>query len=281
MRTTSQSSNLAVRAPAALTAGVLALSAVLPPVALAEQDQTDDGTAAVTQNTTADPDQGASFDPGGDAASLPDAAPPTATASPTPLAAPDASDQSDPVVDPGDGSDVKSPTPPVVPAATIALAPTAASAEPQVPTEPQAPSAPPTDAPAADSAAPAPVPASVAPAVVVRRVKPVHRVMVRHRVPAAHPMHTPTVAAPVALVAVRPATVKAVVIPAALRAKPGDRTHTVRAGECLWMIATDLRPRATATAIGREVHRLWVRNRARIGTGDPDLLLIGTKLTLR
>ena len=95
-------------------------------------------------------------------------------------------------------------------------------------------------------------------------------------------MHTPTVATPVAVVpAARPAAVTTVSIPAALRAKPGDRTHIVRAGESLWMIATDLRPRATATAIARDVHRLWVRNSARIGTGDPDLLLIGTKLTLR
>jgi nucleoid-associated protein YgaU len=65
-------------------------------------------------------------------------------------------------------------------------------------------------------------------------------------------------------------------------ARPGDRTHTVLAGESLWAIATDLLGReATPAAIAREVQRLWQLNRDRIATGDPDLLMVGTRLLLR
>ena len=65
-------------------------------------------------------------------------------------------------------------------------------------------------------------------------------------------------------------------------ARPGDRTHTVFAGESLWAIATDLLGReATPAAVAREVHRLWQLNRDRIATGDPDLLIVGTRLLLR
>jgi nucleoid-associated protein YgaU len=62
----------------------------------------------------------------------------------------------------------------------------------------------------------------------------------------------------------------------------GARTHTVRAGESLWSIASDvLGPAAPPWQIAREVHRLWELNKERIATGDPDLLLIDTRLRLR
>ena len=65
-------------------------------------------------------------------------------------------------------------------------------------------------------------------------------------------------------------------------ARPGDRSHTVEAGESLWTIATDLLGRdATTAQVAREVHRLWSLNRERIATGDPDLLPVGTTLVLR
>jgi Tfp pilus assembly protein FimV len=65
-------------------------------------------------------------------------------------------------------------------------------------------------------------------------------------------------------------------------AKPSDRTHSVLPGESLWTIATDLLGSDASTAsVAREVNRLWQLNRDRIGTGDPDLLMIGTRLELR
>jgi hypothetical protein len=65
------------------------------------------------------------------------------------------------------------------------------------------------------------------------------------------------------------------------RAHPDDRVHVVLAGESLWSIAADrLGGHASAARIAREVDRLWTLNHERIATGDPDLLAIGTRLTL-
>ena len=60
------------------------------------------------------------------------------------------------------------------------------------------------------------------------------------------------------------------------------RYHVVARGESLWSIASALLgPRATAATIAVEVDRLWALNRARIGTGDPDLLMAGVRLRVR
>jgi hypothetical protein len=57
--------------------------------------------------------------------------------------------------------------------------------------------------------------------------------------------------------------------------------HVVEPGESLWAIAEELLdPDASAARISREVQRLWSLNEARIGTGDPDLLMVGTELRL-
>lgn len=62
----------------------------------------------------------------------------------------------------------------------------------------------------------------------------------------------------------------------------GRRSHTVHAGECLWSIAAALLPAGAGNAeIAAEVQRLWKLNAARIGTGDPSLLYVGTRLRLR
>jgi hypothetical protein len=62
----------------------------------------------------------------------------------------------------------------------------------------------------------------------------------------------------------------------------GHRVHTVRAGECLWSIAEALLPAGAGNAeIEAEVQRLWKLNAARIGTGDPSLVYVGTELRLR
>jgi hypothetical protein len=59
------------------------------------------------------------------------------------------------------------------------------------------------------------------------------------------------------------------------------RSHVVRPGESLWSIArTLLGSDASSAQIAREVNRLWELNKDRTGTGDPDLLNVGTTLTL-
>lgn len=61
----------------------------------------------------------------------------------------------------------------------------------------------------------------------------------------------------------------------------GRDFHTVRSGECLWSIATALLPAGASNAeIAAEVMRLWRLNASRIGTGDPSLLMVGTRLRL-
>jgi hypothetical protein len=61
----------------------------------------------------------------------------------------------------------------------------------------------------------------------------------------------------------------------------GRDFHTVRAGECLWSIAAALLPAGAGNAeIAAEVKRLWRLNASRIGTGDPSLLMVGTRLRL-
>jgi nucleoid-associated protein YgaU len=63
---------------------------------------------------------------------------------------------------------------------------------------------------------------------------------------------------------------------------PGGRFLVVQPGDSLWAIAKRLLdPNASPAEIARKVNRLWELNRERIGTGRPDLLLVGTKLRLR
>jgi hypothetical protein len=74
----------------------------------------------------------------------------------------------------------------------------------------------------------------------------------------------------------------ATAVPRAGRAQPGDRSHVVRPGESLWSIASDaLGGRASSARIAAEVRRLWQLNGQHIGSGDPDLLAVGTRLMLR
>jgi hypothetical protein len=61
----------------------------------------------------------------------------------------------------------------------------------------------------------------------------------------------------------------------------GGDFHTVRSGESLWSIAAALLPAGAGNAeIAAEVKRLWRLNASRIGTGDPNLLMVGTRLRL-
>ncbi|HET6548635.1 MAG TPA: LysM domain-containing protein, partial [Solirubrobacter sp.] len=90
-----------------------------------------------------------------------------------------------------------------------------------------------------------------------------------------------TAVAPAPAVAVSPAAVAHPVVAKGRPAKPGDAAHVVRPGESLWSIAADvLGGEASPARIAREVNRLWERNKDRIGTGDRNLLMTGTRLVL-
>jgi nucleoid-associated protein YgaU len=83
-------------------------------------------------------------------------------------------------------------------------------------------------------------------------------------------------------VAAAPVPVRVVAGTSTGRASAGDRVHIVRPGESLWSIAADvLGERTTVARVAREVNRLWELNDDRIGSGNPDLLFAGTRLTLR
>ena len=59
-------------------------------------------------------------------------------------------------------------------------------------------------------------------------------------------------------------------------------SYLVRPGDSLWSIAKRLLgPEASTAQVAREVHRLWTLNAERIGTGDPDLIMVGQTLRLR
>jgi len=61
----------------------------------------------------------------------------------------------------------------------------------------------------------------------------------------------------------------------------GRGSYVVRPGDCLWHIAAGLLPDGAGDAqIAQEVQRIWRLNEDRIGTGDPNLLLVGTELRL-
>ena len=61
----------------------------------------------------------------------------------------------------------------------------------------------------------------------------------------------------------------------------GQQFHIVQAGECLWSIAEAILPDGASNgAIANEVHSLWRLNANRIGTGDPNVLMAGTRLRL-
>lgn len=286
---------VSLRAQAVLTASMLAISAAAPVTSAlaAEPDQEQKGTAPVTQAGAPEPAANPDFDPGGDSTSLPDTGPPsppaaasgdddTAAVEPDPTTNP-----TEPLVDTGDGSDT-----------TAELAPPAAKGPP-VPTSPEPPQSPGPASPATTVAPPVPTPTAApeptTPApTLAGSGQPEPQPRQSDSVNDQDAIRSPR-RAPAESSTSRAGTVSAPdVVPAALRgaptpavgssepAKPGDRRHTVRPGESLWAIAADvLGPDATPAQIAREVHRLWALNSDRIGTGDPDLLMIGTRLVLR
>ncbi len=185
--------------------------------------------------------------------------------------------------------------------------PEAAPAAPAAPAEPQpetsvAPEAPPPPAPAPATpptyeaeAPPSYEPEATAPAVVHGEaiVAPAETQRPDHggspRPAQAGPEAAPVVEAPAPAAppveAPEPAPSPPTAPPAAVVEAPGalqgHRLHTVRPGESLWSIATALLPPGAGNGqIAAEVQRLWNLNADRIGTGDPNLIYVGTVLRL-
>lgn len=302
---------VSLRAQAALAVSVLTLSTMAPTAVAAEPDSEHDGAAPAAQTGSSDPSQNPNFDPGGNAETLPQA--PTAAQNSAPATDRDddsgpieqqsATNTNDPVVDDGDGEDKGQPQSQQTPQAPATQPPTPTAAQ-QTATPPStagASPAPPTAAdagPAGDPPATAPAPDDPIPtdedappigggARGNSRVQTPRQHHSQHaeRKPVRHnqavggrtvPPPAPALAATSTVAARAPAAT------AAGDAEPGDSTHRVHAGESLWSIASDvLGSSASPAQIAREVHRLWQLNSERIGTGSPDLVMVGTTLKLR
>ncbi len=178
-----------------------------------------------------------------------------------------------PVADPNDGEQ---------PAEDVAPAPDAGTPAPVAPPAPEGATSPPAPPVSAAAAKPPIGTASSGPPLksfVERPARERHARIAQTTAPA--PAEIPTAApepsAPATvLVTARSTQAKA------SRAKSGDRVHVVAPGESLWSIASDLLgDDASVARTAREVNRLWQLNGGHIGTGDPDLLMVGTKLALR
>jgi len=285
---------VSARTQALMAAGVMALSAGTPSVALAAvpPDQEQEGMAAPEDAAPA-PTISPGFDPGGGSTDLPVEAgpPPLPVASPDDEAAPvedeAATDADGLVAEPGGGTGpIDARAQPVI---DETPAPPAAPAAPESPMATPAPAAAPSppqraDRSPADDGGPqtltgraaAPSSANVA-----------GRQTLRERVSAPPPGHAQAGTTVSYVTTTVPAARTSPVsnsAPVARQdgARRGDRFHVVRPGESLWSIARDLiGNEASVAAVAREVNRLWELNSARIATGDPDLLIAGTRLVLR
>jgi hypothetical protein len=266
------------RFPAALMVGVLALSSIAPSAAFAAEGDHDVEGGAIVDDVASndaaggDVDLGATADLGEDAGAAPvaeDAAPAAAPVA----AAPER----------GAAAPVSAPEAPEVaaePAAPVAEVPAVAP----VPASEGA-AAPATVAPAAAPEAGGPRAAQTH-----RRIKAVRRAArVKHRTVRVRVVASPAPAAvPPRTVSV-PVQAKVPVAPRVTRisaaasrpATRGAKAHVVAPGESLWSIATDLLGAGASRArVSQEVEWLWEHNRARIGTGDRNLLRAGTTLQL-
>jgi hypothetical protein len=270
------------RTQALLAASVLALSSAPPTAALAsEPDQEQEGAISPDQVAAADPLADPESDPGGSSTELPvEPAPPVAQEE----------------ADPGDDAALEEELPTDDP-------PAEETGTADVPAEEQPATTEPVPAPPAAASPPSqpPPPAPAPPEAVASEPVPE-----REREPVRKPPRRTKVAAPretvmrfvapqappddigwssPAGVHVAPAEPGAAPTPDAHRGRAAqrrERTHVVRANESLWSIARDLLgDQASPARIAREVNRLWELNNSRIGTGDPDLLIAGTRLRLR
>ena len=281
----------ALRAGAAVTAGLLAFSTVPAPAAAASPgvpDQEYEGALPLNQETPT-PDGGTpgletDFDPGDDG------------------------DRGDfdvnPLVggtqdDDGDGVPIES-EPANDPATQIEPVPPPAPPSPDPAPEPVPP--PPQQAPPVVLPQPPQPPEPLAPnqpepperqAGADRRPdpnrEPERLPRVRTPAPAAPPPVEPPpiglspAAAPVTSVAVsQPTEPREAASEPSTAGRVAGSIYRVKEGDSLWSIARRLlEPGAPNAQLAREVDRLWHLNESAIGTGDPDLIFTGTPLRLR
>jgi hypothetical protein len=269
------------RTHAAIVATVLAASTATPTIAVAQEpDQVSEGTPAPGA-TPVDPALNPDFDPGGDSADLPfdesdtpesEPAPVLEAGDPGPLESEPVTDVDAPVADAGDEA-----AEPVVvsPSPTPTVMPTPTPVAPAVPS--------PTDG-AESTGADEPDAGPHADEAHRKRER-------RHGADAKEHVEQSPPVSPLPVVEKAPAEPSTIVVAQETAPPPkptkrdaatrGDRYHVVQPGESLWSIARDLVGHdASAARIAREVNRLWTRNSARIATGDPDLLMVDTKLAL-
>jgi hypothetical protein len=270
----------AVRALATILAMALTFAALAPSFAWAEAESEGEGSALPGAGLPG-LEEGASFEPGGEETSLEEAPalegeeeaePPVESESePEPPQAPEAATPPT-VVEPGPPADAGA-TPPVAEAPAPITGPVYGTSEEAGPSyETVTPTAPPE--PVRNEAIVAPSPSSSSPGKTPAPARSVPRATsTPQAAPAPVPSATPEPVAPSS------APVGFPVDPAGgLEGRP---FHTVAPGECLWSIAERVLPAGASDAeIAAEVSRLWHLNAARIGTGDPSLILVGTVLRL-
>jgi hypothetical protein len=275
------------RTQAMIAAGVLALSCTTPAAALAgETDQDQEGATVPEQVVPVEQPTDPAFDPGGTATDVPFDAPPAPTvqAAPEPPAEPTAIEEEPatnevtPTADPGDGSEDpqlgEQLTPPPTETTPVPAAPEPVETVPP-PAAPD-PAEAPTSTP--DEAEPAP---REEPPALPRKRSPERHVIAPPPAPAVPAPQPAPVDAPAVVSPPAPVRVAHTSSEANDAVQRGDRFHVVERGESLWSIASDLLGDGASTAqIARKVDRLWELNRHRIDTGDPDLVMAGTKLAL-
>lgn len=261
------------RVPALAAAAALA---IMPFAAAAAPVRADDGDEQHVG--TQDPDSLPSQDPADDPSFKPPQGPGGPDQDQGPVVDPDAP-TNDGEVDPLDEGNTPPPSSPVTPPpAPVAPTPQAIPPAPAPPTPPAV--APP--APVLPSDTPNP-PAKKTPAE-KHRTKPTHSPPPPRRPVAPAPVvpsrvggpaqPEPASKAPRKVHTPHPATTKS---PAPAR----GHSYTVQSGDSLWSIARELvGPEASNARVAVLVDRLWTLNAGRIGTGNPDMLKIGTDLAL-
>jgi hypothetical protein len=274
----------ALRAQAALAAGIVAFSAAAPPTALAtgppDQEQegsTDAGAEAPGIELDFDPgDDGepADLDSGPELDATDDDTAPPVEIEPTSPA--DALTEPDSIIPPEQ-------PPTVAPAPPVATAPDApAPPPPQTPATLQTPQGEP-EVPISDKLGQPTVPNEKH----RRHQQRDQGAKTRAALPIASQPAAPVppseapVAAPVASVTVSQ-TAPEPDVASAPESRVAGATYRVRPGDSLWSIARRLSgAEASNGQLARQVNRLWNLNNERIGTGDPDMLMVGTVLLLR